>query len=116
MGISYKFLAAGAAVCAVATAPIALAAGAAATATATPTHPKAGKPVELTIKGMNAGEKIKASELAPLAQKRTLYPAKRVNATGVIVMTVTAEVKGKHVWTFTGRSSRRTAKASYTVK
>jgi hypothetical protein len=65
---------------------------------------------------LNAGEKIKASELAPLAQKRTLYPAKRVNASGVIVMTVTAEVKGKHVWTFTGRSSRRTAKASYTVK
>jgi hypothetical protein len=114
MAISYKFLAAGAAVCAVATAPIALAAGV--TATVTPSHPKAGKPVEMTVKGMKAAEKIKASELAPLGQKRTLYPAKRVNASGVIVMTVTAEVKGKHVWTFTGRTSRRTAKASYTVK
>jgi hypothetical protein len=98
----------------VATAPIALAAGAG--ATATPTHAKLGKPVALTVKGMKAGEKIKASELAPNGQKRTLYPAKRVNAGGTIVMTVTAELKGKHVWTFTGRSSRRTAKASYTVK
>jgi hypothetical protein len=114
MLISNKLLAAGAALCALATTPIALAAGA--TATATPTHPKAGKPVEMLVKGMKAGEKIKASELAPLGQKRTLYPAKRVNASGVIVVTVTAQVKGKHTWTFTGRSSRRTAKASYTVK
>jgi hypothetical protein len=112
--ISNKFLAAGVAVCAVATAPIALAAGA--TATTTPTHPKAGKPVEMTVKGMKAGEKIKASELAPLGQKRTLYPTKRVNASGVIVMTVTAQVKGKHTWTFTGRSSHRSAKASYVVR
>jgi hypothetical protein len=114
MVMSNKFLAAGAAVCALATAPIALAAGV--TATATPTHPKTGKPVQLTVKGMKAGEKIKASELAPQGQKRTVYPAKRVNASGVIVMTVTAEVKGKHTWTFTGRSSRRTVKASYIVK
>jgi hypothetical protein len=114
MLISNKFVAAAAALCALATTPIALAAGA--TATATPTHPKAGKAVEMLVKGMKAGEKIKASELAPLGQKRTLYPAKRVNAGGVILVTVTAQVSGKHTWTFTGRSSHRSAKASYTVK
>jgi hypothetical protein len=114
MLISYKCLAAGAALCALATAPIALAAGA--TATVTPSHPKAGKSVAMTVKGMKAGEKIKAAELAPLGQKRTLYPGKRVNASGVIVVTVTAQVKGKHTWTFTGRSSHRSAKVSYVVK
>jgi hypothetical protein len=114
MVISTKFLATGAALSALAITPIALAAGA--TATATPSHPKAGKPVAMMIKGMKPGEKIKAAELAPLGQKRTLYPAKRVNASGVIVMTVTAQVTGKHTWTFTGRSSHRSAKVSYTVK
>jgi hypothetical protein len=115
MGISNKFLVAGAAACAVAATPIAVAA-VGATATATPTHPKVGKSVEMTVKGMKAGEKIKAAELAPFGQKRTLYPAKRVNATGMIVVTVKAEVKGKHTWTFTGRDSRKTAKTSYVVK
>jgi hypothetical protein len=115
MGITNKFLVAGAAACALAATPIAVAA-VGATATTTPTHPKAGKSVQMTVKGMKAGEKIKAAELAPFGQKRTLYPKKRANATGTIIVTVTAEVKGKHTWTFTGRSSRRTAKTSYVVK
>jgi hypothetical protein len=110
-----KYLVAGAAACALTAAPIALAAGGA-TATATPTHPKVNKPVEMTVRGMKAGEKIKAAELAPLGQKRTLYPAKRVNAAGTIIVTVKAQVKGKHTWTFTGRTSHKTAKTSYVVK
>jgi hypothetical protein len=115
MGFSNKFLVAGAAVCALAATPIAVAA-VGPTAAATPTHPTLGKSVEMTVKGMKAGEKIKAAELAPSGQKRTLYPAKRVNATGTIIVTVKAQVKGKHTWTFTGRSSRKTAKTSYVVK
>ena len=115
MGISSKFLITGAAACALAATPVAVAA-VGTTATATPTHPKVGKAVEMTIKGMKAGEKIKAAELAPFGQKRTLYPAKRVNAGGTIVVTVKAQVKGKHTWTFTGRTSRKTAKTSYVVK
>jgi hypothetical protein len=114
MGIS-KFLVVGAAACALAATPVALAAGGA-TASATPTHPKEGKPVAMTVKGMKANEKLKAVEVAPFGYKRTLYPRKRANATGTIIVTVTAQVKGKHTWTFTGRSSRRTAKASYVVK
>jgi hypothetical protein len=112
---SSKFLITGAAVCALAATPIALASGGA-TATAVPTHPKVGKSVEMTVKGMKAGEKIKASELAPFAQTRTLYPAKRVNASGTIIVTVKAQVKGKHTWTFKGRTSRRTAKTYYVVR
>jgi hypothetical protein len=115
MRISNKFLVAGAAACTLAATPGAIAA-VAATATATPTHPKLNTSVAMTIKGMKAGEKIKAAELAPFGQKRTLYPAKRVNAAGTIVVTVKAQVKGKHTWTFTGRTSRRTAKTSYVVK
>jgi hypothetical protein len=112
---SHKYLAAGAAVCALATAPIALGAGGA-TATSTPTHPKVGKLVEMMVKGMKPGEKIKAKELAPFGQTRTLYPAKRVNGAGTIVVSVKAQVKGKHTWTFTGRTSHRTAKTYYVVK
>jgi NAD(P)-dependent dehydrogenase (short-subunit alcohol dehydrogenase family) len=115
MGSSNKFLVAGAAACALAATPIAVAA-VGPTATTTPTHPKLGASVAMTLKGMKAGEKIKAAELAPFGQKRTLYPAKRVNAAGTIVVTVKAQVKGKHTWTFTGRTSRKTVKTSYVVK
>jgi hypothetical protein len=65
---------------------------------------------------MKAGEKVKAGESAPVGQTRTLYPGKRVNATGVVLVRVKAQVKGKHTWTFTGRTSHRTAKTSYYVK
>jgi len=113
--MSMKFPAVLAAVCALAVAPVALAGGAA--ATATPSHVKSGKSVELKVTGLKAGEKVKASELiADGAQKRTLYPAQRASAGGVIIMTVKAQVKGKHTWTFTGRTSHRTAKVSYVVR
>src|SRR4051794_15447244 len=54
MGISNKFLAVLAAMCALAIAPVALGAGGA-TATATPSHVKAGKSVELKIAGLKPG-------------------------------------------------------------
>jgi hypothetical protein len=115
MGISKKFLAAAAVICALAAAPVALSATSA-TATATPKTVRVGKSVDLLVKGMKAGEKVKAVHVAPLGQKATYFPAKRVNAQGTILVTVKAQVKGKHTWTFTGRTSRRTAKTSYTVK
>jgi hypothetical protein len=102
-------------VCALAIAPVAIGAGA--SATATPSHPKVGKQVELKVSGLKAGEKVKARELiADGGQTRTLFPKQRASTSGVIVVTVKAQVKGKHTWTFTGRTSRRTAKTFYVVR
>jgi hypothetical protein len=116
MGISKKkFLALAAIVCALAIAPIAIAAGA--TATATPSHPKAGKQVQLKVTGLKPGEKMKAKELiADGGQTRTLYPTQRASTGGVIIVNVKAQVKGKHTWTFTGRTSHRKATTFYVVK
>src|SRR3954462_6393183 len=114
MGFNYKFFAVIAVLCAVAVTPVALAAGAV-TAAATPSHVKAGKAVELRVTGLKSGERIKATEVIPAAgdQKRTLFPAKRVGSTGVIIVTVKAQVKGRHNWTFTGRQSHRKASTYY---
>jgi hypothetical protein len=113
MRFSSKFLAAGAAVCALAATPIALAASGA-TATATPKTVKLNRSVEMLVKGMKPDEKVKAVEAAPFGQKRTLYP--RAGHGGSLIVKVKAQIKGKHTWTFTGRSSHRSAKTSYTVK
>jgi len=117
MGINYKFLAALAVVCALAVAPIAVASGGA-SATATPTHVKAGKLVELKISGMKPGERIKAREVIPSqgGQTRTLYPKQRASAGGVIIVSVKAQLKGRHNWTFTGRQSHRKASTYYVVR
>jgi hypothetical protein len=117
METTYKFLAVLAAVCALAIAPVALGASGA-TATATPSHVKAGKAVQLKISGLRAGERIKATEVIPAAgdQKRTLFPKQRASTTGVILVTVKAQVKGRHNWTFVGRSSHRKASTHYVVK
>src|SRR5690242_9227541 len=117
MKVSRNILALVIAVLALAIAPVAIGAGGA-KATATPVHVKSGKSVELKITGLKAGEKIKAVEVIPSAgdQKRTLYPKQRASSGGVIIVTVKAQVKGRHNWTFTGRSSRRTAKTYYVVK
>jgi hypothetical protein len=115
MSITPKKLLALAVVCALAIVPVAIAAGA--TATATPTHPKVGKSVELKVTGLKAGERVKATELiADGLQKRTLYPRQRASTGGVIIVTVKAQVKGKHTWTFVGRQSHRTAKTFYVVR
>ena len=49
-------------------------------------------------------------------QARTLYPSQRASPSGVILVTAKAQVKGKHTWTFTGRTNHRTAKTTYVVK
>jgi hypothetical protein len=113
MPISSKFPAAAALSLALAAAPIALASGGA-TATATPTHVKQGKFVSMLVKGMKPNERVKAHELAPFGQTRNLYP--RAGSGGNLLVKVKAQVKGKHTWTFTGRSSHRSAKTAYYVK
>lgn len=117
MGINNKVTAAVAAICALAIAPVALGAGGA-SATADPVRVKAGKFVKLTVKGLKAGERIKAVEVIPSQgdQKRTLYPRQRASLSGLIIVTVKAQLKGRHNWTFTGRQSRRTAKTYYVVR
>jgi hypothetical protein len=115
MPISKKFLAFAAVVCALAIVPVALGAGA--SSTATPKNPRVGKMVELKVTGLEPGERMKAHELiADGQQTRTLYPTQRASAAGVIVVTVRAQVKGRHTWTFTGRSSHRRTKTYYVVR
>ena len=113
MAISNKFLALGAATCAVAATPVALGATGA-TATATPTHVKEGKTVQMLVKGMRPNEKVKSVEVAPNGQKRTLFPS--AGQGGSLIVKVRAQIKGKHVWTFTGRKSHHHATTSYVVK
>src|SRR3954452_14155881 len=117
MGISNKFLAVLAAMCGLAIARVAWGAGAA-TATATPSHVKGGKSVELKIAGLKPGERIRATEVIPAAgdQKRTLYPKQRASSGGVILVSVKAQIKGRHNWTFVGRQSHRKATTYYVVR
>jgi hypothetical protein len=116
MGISHKYLAVLATLFALVVAPVALGSGGA-KATATPTSVKVGKSVELKVTGLKAGERVKAAELiVATGQKRTLYPRQRASSAGVIIVTLRAQIKGRHKWTFTGRQSRRTAVTNYTVK
>jgi hypothetical protein len=115
MGISNKFLALAAVVCALAIAPVALAASL--TVTATPKNPKVGKSVEMKVTGLKPGERVKAHELiADGGQTRTLFPRQRASSGGIVIVTVKAQIKGKHTWTFTGRQSHRKGKTTYTVR
>jgi len=117
IGFTNKFFAVIAVLCATAIAPVALAASGA-TATATPSHVKAGKAVELRINGLKPNERIKATEVIPAAgdQKRTLFPRQRASTGGVIIVSVKAQVKGRHNWTFVGRQSHRKAATHYVVR
>ncbi|HEX4734253.1 MAG TPA: hypothetical protein VH247_07560 [Thermoleophilaceae bacterium] len=112
---SKKFLALAVALCALALVPVALAAGL--TVTTTPTKVKRGKTVQMKVSGLKPNEKVKAVELiADGGQKATYFPKQRASAGGAFVNTVKAQIKGKHTWTYTGRTSRRTGKTSYTVR
>jgi hypothetical protein len=108
-----KFPAATLATLALAAAPVALGSGGA-TATATPTSAKVGKTIQLLVKGMKPNERVKAREVAPFGQTRTLYP--RAGGSGNLLVKVKAQVKGKHTWYFRGRSSGRRAQTKYYVK
>jgi hypothetical protein len=115
MATRKTFLALATAVCALALVQVAFAAGL--TITSTPKSPKSGKTVQMRVSGLKPGEKVKAVELIADGQQKTSYfPSKRANAGGIVVNTVRAEVKGKHTWTYTGRSSHRSGKTSYVVK
>lgn len=105
-----------AAASAIAVTPVALASGGA-SATATPSHVKAGKTVQLRVTGLRPSERIKARETIPsIMQARTIFPRQRASSTGVVLVYVKAQVKGKHVWTFTGRWSHRKASTHYVVR
>jgi hypothetical protein len=115
MAITRKFLALGAIVCSLALVSVAFAASL--TITTTPSHPKSGKLVQMKVSGLKPGEKVKAKELiADGGQTRTLFPSQRTSSSGVFVNTVRAQIKGKHTWTYTGRTSHRSGKTSYVVK
>ena len=83
----------------------------------TPFRPKTGQTVDMLIRGLKPGERVKAREvIADGDQRRTLYPRRRANARGVLLVSVRAQIKGRHTWTFTGRQSRRTGRTVYFVK
>jgi len=116
MPITLKFPAAAAAALALAVTPVALAGGGV-TIKTTPTRVTIGHKVEMLIKGMKPGEKIKGRETAPFGQTQTIFPKFRVNSRGVILVTVQhARVRGKHTWVFTGRTSRRTGRTAFYVR
>lgn len=95
--------------------PTAFAAGL--TIKTTPVRPKTGQTVEMLIRGLKPGERVRARELiADGEQRRTLYPRRRANASGVLLVSVRAQIKGRHTWTFNGRQSRRTGKTYYIVR
>ena len=88
--------------------------GAGVTITTTPTKPRVGKTVQMLVRGMKPNEKVKAHEVAPGPQTRNLYP--RAGAGGSLLVKVKAQIKGKHTWTFTGRTSHRSGTTKYYVK
>jgi hypothetical protein len=117
MGISkkLKFFALVVVVGALAITPIALAAGL--TVKTTPTHPKKGQMVKMTVSGLKPGEKVKAVlVLTASGQKNTYFPKQKASSGGAFINTVRAQVKGKNVWTYTGRTSHRHGSTSYVVR
>jgi hypothetical protein len=101
--------------CALVTTPVAMAATSL-KITTTPARAKVGHNVEMLIHGLKPGEKVKGREVLPNTQVRTVYPTKRANASGVLMVTVKAQITGTHKWTFTGRTSHRKGATSYIVK
>jgi hypothetical protein len=109
-----KFLVVATCALALAASSVALASGL--TIKTTPTHPKSGQNVSMLIHGLKPGERVKAKEFAPLGQTRTLFPRKRANANGVLLVQIQAQFKGKHRWVFTGRTSHRSGQTVYFVR
>jgi hypothetical protein len=114
MPIKPKFLVVAVCALSLAISSVALASGL--TIKTTPTRAKVGKTVQMLVKGLKPGEKVKAKEFAPFGQTRTLFPSKRANASGVVLVAVQAQIKGKHRWVFTGRTSHRTGSTAYYVR
>jgi hypothetical protein len=98
---------------ALAIAPSVSAAGGA-SATVTPNRVKAGQTVTMLVKGMQPRERVRAFESGP--QGRTVAYLPKAGGGGVLQVQVKGQVKGKHTWYFTGRSSKRTAHVTYFVR
>jgi hypothetical protein len=117
MGIKnkFKFFALVVVVAALVAVPVALAAGL--TVKTTPAHPKLHQTVKMTVTGLKPGEKVKAVLTLPASgQKNTYFPKQKASSGGAFVNTVRAQVKGKNVWTYTGRTSHRKGSTSFTVR
>lgn len=116
MGISKKFLALMVVAAALAIVPIALAAGL--TIKTTPAHPKKGQMVTMKVSGLKPGEKVKAVLSLPDngGQKQAYFPRQKASTGGVFINTVRAQVKGKNVWTYSGRTSHKKGSTSYNVR
>ena len=94
---------------------VALASGGASVKT-TPTRASVGQTIKMLVTGMKPGEKVTGKEYAPYGLSRTVTAKRPANASGAIIFEVKAQVKGKHRWVFTGRSSHRTASTAYYVR
>jgi hypothetical protein len=82
----------------------------------TPTRAKVGTTVSMLIRGLKPNEKVKGKEYLPFGQTRTVYPRRRANGSGVLLVEVKAQVKGKHRWVWGGRTSHRSGSTKYYVR
>jgi len=80
----------------------------------TPTRAKVGSKVKMLVTGLKANERVKGVEKLPFGQTRTTHF--RAGHSGGLLVTVTAQIKGKHTWTFTGLSSHRSGTTRYYVR
>lgn len=112
MGISKKFLAALAIVCALAIVPVALGAGL--KITTTPSHPRIGTKVTMKVSHLKPRERVKVVSVIPSSGQKNTYFG-RAGSTGMLINTVRAQVKGRHNWTYTGMSSHRSGTTYYVV-
>ena len=115
MGISYKFLAVLAAVCALTVTSVAFAAGL--TVKTTPSKPKLHQKVEMRVSGLKPGERVKAVlTIVSSGQKNAYFPKQRASSSGLVINTVVTQVKGKQTWSYTGRQSHRKGSTTFTVR
>ena len=80
----------------------------------TPTRAQAGAKIKMLVTGLKPNERVKAVEKLPFGQTRNA--SFRAGHSGGLLVTVTAQVKGKHTWTFTGRTSHRSGTTRYYVR
>src|SRR5438067_1520867 len=110
-----KFLALATCALALAASSVAFASGL--TIKTTPTHPKLHQKVVMNVKGLKPGEKVKAVLTIPATgQKNAYFPSQRASSSGAFVNTVRTQVRGKNVWTYTGRTSHRKGSTFFIVR
>jgi hypothetical protein len=114
MQVKPKFVALLAFVCALTVTQLAIAAGGLKVVT-TPAHPKKGQMVQMKVSGLKPNERVSATLKIPSSGQTNHYTAKAGSA-GVLINAVRAQVKGRNVWTYTGKSSHKTISTSYVVR